>query len=129
MRQSKACAVALTISCLILAVSAGSFYEDMDITFGGERAKIINGGQDLSLSLDQYSGSGFQSKNEYLFGRLDEQELSRILVDDFHSVDFLIPKRGSGMKTLKLVNFKLKTVELNYCRSLKSLELNMHATS
>ncbi|PWA60055.1 F-box domain, cyclin-like protein [Artemisia annua] len=25
--------------------------------------------------------------------RLDEQELSRILVDDFHSVDFLILKR------------------------------------
>ncbi|GKC95349.1 putative xyloglucan:xyloglucosyl transferase, xyloglucan-specific endo-beta-1,4-glucanase [Tanacetum coccineum] len=52
------CAVALTISCLILAASAGSFYDDMDITFGGERAKILNGGQDLSLSLDQYSGSG-----------------------------------------------------------------------
>ncbi|PWA92762.1 F-box domain, cyclin-like protein [Artemisia annua] len=56
--------------------------------------------------------------------RLDEQELSRILVDDFHSVDFLSLNRCSGMKTLKLVNFNLKTVELNYCRSLKSLELN-----
>ncbi|GKA91083.1 xyloglucan endotransglucosylase/hydrolase 2-like protein [Tanacetum coccineum] len=73
MRQSKACAVALTISFLILAVSAGSFYEDMDISFGGERANILNGGQDLSLSLDQYSGSGFQSKHEYLFGRFDMQ--------------------------------------------------------
>ncbi|PWA60054.1 F-box domain, cyclin-like protein [Artemisia annua] len=56
--------------------------------------------------------------------RLDEQGLSRILVDDFHSVDFLILKRFSGMKTQKLVNFKLKTAELNYCRSLKSLEHN-----
>ncbi|GKC34652.1 F-box domain, cyclin-like protein [Tanacetum coccineum] len=56
--------------------------------------------------------------------RLDEQELSRILVDDFHSVDFLSLKRCSGMKTLKLVNFNLKFVELNYCGSLKSLELN-----
>ncbi|GJZ07501.1 putative xyloglucan:xyloglucosyl transferase, xyloglucan-specific endo-beta-1,4-glucanase [Tanacetum coccineum] len=64
-------AVALTISCLILAASAGSFYDDTVITFGGERAKILNGGQDLSLSLDQYSGSGFQSKHEYLFGRFD----------------------------------------------------------
>ncbi|KAJ0734380.1 putative xyloglucan:xyloglucosyl transferase, Xyloglucan-specific endo-beta-1,4-glucanase [Helianthus annuus] len=45
----------------------------MDIIFGGERAKISNGGQDLSLSLDQYSGSGFQSKHEYLFGRFDMQ--------------------------------------------------------
>nr|GEU53534.1 putative concanavalin A-like lectin/glucanase domain, xyloglucan endotransglucosylase/hydrolase [Tanacetum cinerariifolium]GEV71231.1 putative concanavalin A-like lectin/glucanase domain, xyloglucan endotransglucosylase/hydrolase [Tanacetum cinerariifolium] len=73
MTHSKACAVPLTISCLILAVSAGSFYDYMDITFGGERAKILNGGQDLSLSLDQYSGSGFQSKHEYLFGRFDMQ--------------------------------------------------------
>ncbi|MFS7986086.1 putative xyloglucan:xyloglucosyl transferase, Xyloglucan-specific endo-beta-1,4-glucanase [Helianthus anomalus] len=68
-----ACAVALAISCLIVAASAGSFYDEMDITFGGERAKISNGGQDLSLSLDQYSGSGFQSKHEYLFGRFDMQ--------------------------------------------------------
>ncbi|KAI7747187.1 hypothetical protein M8C21_031892 [Ambrosia artemisiifolia] len=71
--SSKACAIALTISCLIVAASAGSFYDEMDITFGGERAKILNGGQVLSLSLDQYSGSGFQSKNEYLFGRFDMQ--------------------------------------------------------
>nr|GEW74711.1 putative concanavalin A-like lectin/glucanase domain, xyloglucan endotransglucosylase/hydrolase [Tanacetum cinerariifolium] len=63
------CAVALTISCLILVASAGSSYDDTVITFGGERAKILNGGQDLALSLDQYSGSGFQSKHEYLFGR------------------------------------------------------------
>ncbi|PWA89277.1 F-box domain, cyclin-like protein [Artemisia annua] len=56
--------------------------------------------------------------------RLDEQELSRILVDDFHSVEVLSLKRCSGMKTLKLVNFNLKDVELNYCESLKSLELN-----
>ncbi|KAL8205790.1 hypothetical protein R6Q57_009343 [Mikania cordata] len=63
-------AIALSISCLIVAAaaSAASFYDEMDITFGGQRAKILNRGQDLSLSLDQYSGSGFQSKNEYLFG-------------------------------------------------------------
>ncbi|XP_052621880.1 xyloglucan endotransglucosylase protein 1-like [Lactuca sativa] len=71
--NSNLCAVVLLISILIVAVSAGSFYDEMDITFGGERAKILNGGQDLSLSLDQYSGSGFQSKHEYLFGRFDMQ--------------------------------------------------------
>ncbi|KAL7592078.1 hypothetical protein Lser_V15G34280 [Lactuca serriola] len=71
--NSNLCAVVLLISILIVAVSAGSFYDDMDISFGGERAKILNGGQDLSLSLDQYSGSGFQSKHEYLFGRFDIQ--------------------------------------------------------
>ncbi|KAL4555953.1 hypothetical protein LXL04_038587 [Taraxacum kok-saghyz] len=66
-------ALALIISILIVAASAGSFHDDIDITFGGERAKILNGGQDLSLSLDQYSGAGFQSKHEYLFGRFDMQ--------------------------------------------------------
>ncbi|XP_023745873.2 xyloglucan endotransglucosylase protein 1-like [Lactuca sativa] len=71
--NSNLCAVVLLISILIVAASAGSFYDDMDISFGGERAKILNGGQDLSLSLDQYSGSGFQSKHEYLFGRFDMQ--------------------------------------------------------
>ncbi|KAJ0508422.1 putative xyloglucan:xyloglucosyl transferase, Xyloglucan-specific endo-beta-1,4-glucanase [Helianthus annuus] len=71
--NSKASTIVLAISCLIVAASAGSFYDEMDLTFGGERAKILNGGQDLSLSLDQYSGSGFQSKNEYLFGRFDMQ--------------------------------------------------------
>ncbi|CAI9294434.1 unnamed protein product [Lactuca saligna] len=71
--NSSISAVVLLISILIVAASAGSFYDDMDITFGGERAKIVNGGEDLSLSLDQYSGSGFQSKHEYLFGRFDMQ--------------------------------------------------------
>nr|XP_043620907.1 xyloglucan endotransglucosylase/hydrolase 2-like [Erigeron canadensis] len=67
------CTLAVTISVFIAAASAGSFYDDIDITFGGERAKIQKGGQDLSLSLDQYSGSGFQSKHEYHFGRFDMQ--------------------------------------------------------
>ncbi|KAK9050075.1 hypothetical protein SSX86_030956 [Deinandra increscens subsp. villosa] len=58
---------------LITITLAGNFYNDMDITFGSERAKILNGGQDLSLSLDRFSGSGFQSKHEYLFGRFDMQ--------------------------------------------------------
>ncbi|KAK1404842.1 Xyloglucan endotransglucosylase/hydrolase [Heracleum sosnowskyi] len=49
------------------------FYKDAEITWGDQRAKILNGGRDLTLSLDQASGSGFQSKNEYLFGRFDMQ--------------------------------------------------------
>ncbi|KAJ0508419.1 putative xyloglucan:xyloglucosyl transferase [Helianthus annuus] len=63
----------VVMACLAAAALAGNFYDDMDITFGNERAKIFNGGQDLSLSLDRYSGSGFQSKHEYLFGRFDMQ--------------------------------------------------------
>ncbi|KAI4305752.1 hypothetical protein L6164_029099 [Bauhinia variegata] len=53
--------------------SAGDFYSQVDITWGGERAKISNKGKLLTLSLDHASGSGFQSKNQYLFGRIDMQ--------------------------------------------------------
>ncbi|XP_057956844.1 xyloglucan endotransglucosylase/hydrolase 2 [Malania oleifera] len=52
---------------------AGNFYQDFDVTWGGNRAKIFKGGDLLSLSLDRVSGSGFQSKHEYLFGRIDMQ--------------------------------------------------------
>lgn len=51
----------------------GNFYQDFDLTWGGNRAKIFGKGQLLSLSLDRVSGSGFQSKKEYLFGRIDMQ--------------------------------------------------------
>ncbi|XP_043719829.1 xyloglucan endotransglucosylase/hydrolase 2-like [Telopea speciosissima] len=61
---------ALMASSLRVAF-AGNFYQDFDLTWGGNRAKMLNGGQLLTLSLDKSSGSGFQSKNEYLFGRID----------------------------------------------------------
>lgn len=57
----------------LLVVRAGSFYNDVDITWGDGRGKILNGGQQLTLSLDKTSGSGFQSKHEYLFGKIDMQ--------------------------------------------------------
>ncbi|KAL2476601.1 putative xyloglucan endotransglucosylase/hydrolase protein 16 [Abeliophyllum distichum] len=52
----------------LVTPSAGSFNTDVDINWGDGRGKILEGGRLLTLSLDQYSGSGFQSKNEYLFG-------------------------------------------------------------
>lgn len=55
------------------AVSAANFYRDFDITWGGDRAKILNNGELLRLSLDRASGSGFQSKNKHLFGKIDMQ--------------------------------------------------------
>ncbi|KAJ8750682.1 hypothetical protein K2173_015863 [Erythroxylum novogranatense] len=64
--------VSLTINSLII-VCAGNLYQDFDITWGDGRAKILNNGQLLTLSLDKASGSGFQSKNEYLFGKIDMQ--------------------------------------------------------
>ncbi|XP_030467388.2 xyloglucan endotransglucosylase/hydrolase 2-like [Syzygium oleosum] len=65
------------VSLLFMAAAeagAGNFYQDFDVTWGGgDRAKIFGGGQLLSLSLDKVSGSGFRSKKEYLFGRIDMQ--------------------------------------------------------
>ncbi|PQQ01607.1 xyloglucan endotransglucosylase/hydrolase 2 [Prunus yedoensis var. nudiflora] len=55
------------------ASSAGNFYQDFDLIWGDHRAKILSGGSLLTLSLDQASGSGFQSKRQYLFGRFDMQ--------------------------------------------------------
>ncbi|CAA0820020.1 Xyloglucan endotransglucosylase/hydrolase protein 22 [Striga hermonthica] len=49
---------------------AGNFHRDFDVT---GHAKILETGQLLTLSLDNNSASGFQSKNEYLFGKIDMQ--------------------------------------------------------
>lgn len=54
-------------------VAADSLDENFDLTWGGDRAKIVNNGDLLTLSLDSISGSGFQSKNEYMFGKIDMQ--------------------------------------------------------
>lgn len=53
--------------------SSANFNQDVDITWGDGRAKILDNGDVLTLSLDKASGSGFQSKNEYLFGKIDCQ--------------------------------------------------------
>ncbi|XP_010259797.1 PREDICTED: xyloglucan endotransglucosylase/hydrolase protein 22-like [Nelumbo nucifera] len=66
-----ACLVIL--SSLTVSALSGNFYQDFDITWGDGRAKILNNGELLTLSLDKASGSGFQSKNEFLFGKIDMQ--------------------------------------------------------
>ncbi|WOL08567.1 hypothetical protein Cni_G17320 [Canna indica] len=64
----------LLLTCsLVVVASAGNFYQDFDITWGDGRAKIPDNGHLLTLSLDKASGSGFQSKSEYLFGKIDMQ--------------------------------------------------------
>ncbi|KAH7545093.1 xyloglucan endotransglucosylase protein 1 [Ziziphus jujuba] len=66
--------VFVVVGCLVTSVSSsGNFFEHFNLTWGDNRAKILDGGKLLSLSLDQTSGSGFQSKAEYLFGRIDMQ--------------------------------------------------------
>lgn len=64
--------VGIVVSTMV-ANCVGSFCQDFDLTWGDNRAKIFSGGQLLSLSLDKVSGSGFKSKKEYLFGRIDMQ--------------------------------------------------------
>ncbi|CAN6450693.1 unnamed protein product [Victoria cruziana] len=73
MASSRRAAAALWL-LLVLSLcgaSMANFWTDVDITWGGSRAAITNNGQQLRLSMDRASGSGFQSKNEYLFGRFD----------------------------------------------------------
>lgn len=54
-------------------VLATNFYRDFDILWGNGRGNILQNGKVLMLSLDEYSGSGIQSRNEYLFSRIDIQ--------------------------------------------------------
>ncbi|KAL0290104.1 UNVERIFIED_CONTAM: putative xyloglucan endotransglucosylase/hydrolase protein 23 [Sesamum angustifolium] len=64
--------IVLGFSCTHLSF-AGNFNQDFDITWGDGRAKVLNNGKLLTLSLDKASGCGVQSKHEYLFGKIDLQ--------------------------------------------------------
>jgi len=76
MASSSCASVSLLVS-VFLAITAlalgGNFYEDFDNLFGDVRVDIKDEGQSMTLTMDQYSGSGIVSKNEYLFGRFDMQ--------------------------------------------------------
>ncbi|GAB2210025.1 hypothetical protein Droror1_Dr00015275 [Drosera rotundifolia] len=64
----------LVIVMLMSSVYGGNFYQEFQPTFGDSRVKVQGAGEGvLSLTLDKASGSGFQSKNQYLFGRIDMQ--------------------------------------------------------
>ncbi|XP_045811878.1 probable xyloglucan endotransglucosylase/hydrolase protein 23 [Trifolium pratense] len=63
----------LLIAFLGVAYAGSNFNQYFDITWGDGRGKILNNGQLLTLSLDKASGSGFRSKNQYLFGKIDMQ--------------------------------------------------------
>lgn len=66
--------VLVFISCMVVKYCASNdLNQDFDITWGNERGKILNNGEILTLTLDNISGSGFQSKKEYLFGKIDMQ--------------------------------------------------------
>ncbi|KVI01452.1 Concanavalin A-like lectin/glucanase superfamily [Cynara cardunculus var. scolymus] len=54
-------------------IISGDFNQQFDVTWGNGRGKIINNGRLVKLQLDKASGSGFKSKNQYLFGKIDMQ--------------------------------------------------------
>ncbi|XP_008223719.1 PREDICTED: xyloglucan endotransglucosylase/hydrolase protein 22-like [Prunus mume] len=61
------------VGSLVAVASASNFNQDFEITWGDGRGKILDNNELLMLSLDKGSGSGFQSTNEYLFGKIDMQ--------------------------------------------------------
>ena len=67
----------LSITLIISATATFAAQTDLgrefDLTWGEGRGKIVADGQLLTLTLDHTSGSGFQSKNKYLYGKLDMQ--------------------------------------------------------
>ncbi|EMS45547.1 putative xyloglucan endotransglucosylase/hydrolase protein 25 [Triticum urartu] len=68
--------MAVSVLAILLAscaLAAASFDQEFDVTWGDGRGKILNNGQLLTLGLDKVSGSGFQSKHEYLYGKIDMQ--------------------------------------------------------
>lgn len=59
--------------CFLVAAFAAHFYDDFRITWGEDKAKILNNGDLRTLSLDKISGSAFQSNKQYLLAKIDMQ--------------------------------------------------------
>ncbi|KAL0289276.1 UNVERIFIED_CONTAM: Xyloglucan endotransglucosylase/hydrolase protein 22 [Sesamum angustifolium] len=50
-----------------------TFYKHVLVTWGEFHTEILNDGELLMLTLDKHSGSGFQSRKQLLFGKIDMQ--------------------------------------------------------
>ncbi|WJX96748.1 xyloglucan:xyloglucosyl transferase [Trifolium repens] len=61
------CVITFLITTPFMVTLAANLYQDVGITWGDGRGKILNNGQLLTLSLDRVSGFGFQSNNQYFY--------------------------------------------------------------
>ncbi|PWA89076.1 xyloglucan endotransglucosylase/hydrolase protein 22 [Artemisia annua] len=62
----------IILSCMRFVLAA-NFHRDFDILWGNGRGSILSNGKIVRLSLDEYSGSGIQTKCPYFFLRIDMQ--------------------------------------------------------
>ncbi|WCJ42367.1 Xyloglucan endotransglucosylase/hydrolase family protein [Euphorbia peplus] len=64
----------IVILASLMVCYGGNFYQDVNLVWDADgRAKILDNGNLLTLTLDKASGSGFESKNEFLYGKFDMQ--------------------------------------------------------
>ncbi|KAK6933655.1 Glycoside hydrolase family 16 [Dillenia turbinata] len=66
-------ALGVILVSLVMTALAGNFYQDFEVLWGGYRTKMLENGNLCTLSLDRASGSGFKSKRQFLFGKIDMQ--------------------------------------------------------
>ncbi|CAM8912539.1 unnamed protein product [Rhodiola kirilowii] len=63
----------VALAHMAAAANSNMMNDHLELAWGDGRAKMLNNNQLLTLSLDQTSGSGFQSKDWYMFGKIDMQ--------------------------------------------------------